>query len=373
MNPVEMTKEFVSYNTTSYLSNVELTKTMAKKMRAAGLKVELIPYVDPNGIKKLNVVGKKGRGKGGLALMGHNDVVPAEGWDWDPFKVIKKGSKIYGRGVADMKGSVACMLAAAEKFDPKKLKKPIYVVVTGDEEINCAGADVVFKESKTFKESNVQYGIIGEPTSLDVVQAHKGSVKISVKSKGRATHSSMGTGINANHKLVAFLNDILAIDEELKTNPKYLNKNFTPPHSTLNFVIHPGEQASNITTPECGATINMRAMPGQNLDPLFKQMRASAKKHGVKIIIYDSLKPLDTPTDSRIVQEALKVTGKRKPKSVAYGTDGMIFGQNMELVVLGPGNIKQAHTIDEWIEIDQLKKGVKTFSDMIKSFCVTNP
>lgn len=373
MNPVELTKEFVSFNSTSYLSNVEVTNAMAKRMREAGLKVERIPYKDPNGIAKLNIVGKKGRGTGGLAMMGHNDVVPATGWAWDPFKVVKKGSRIYGRGVADMKGSVACMIAAAAQFDARKLKQPLYVVVTADEEINCAGAAVVFDKSKTLKDSKVRYGIIGEPTSLDVVQAHKGSVKISATSKGRATHSSMGTGINSNHKLVPFLNDILAIDHELKTNPKLLNHNFVPPHSTLNMVIHGGEQASNITTPESGATINFRAMPGQNLVPLFKKIQASAKKHGVEISIYDSLKPLDTPTDSRIVQEALKVTGKRKPKSVAYGTDGMIFGQNMELVVLGPGNIKQAHTIDEWIEIDQLHKGVDTFAKMVNRFCIEDP
>ncbi|MBT5829591.1 MAG: M20 family metallopeptidase, partial [Candidatus Latescibacteria bacterium] len=113
MNPVELTKEFVSYNSTSYLSNLDVTNAMAKRMREAGLKVEKIPYKDPNGVAKLNIVGKKGRGTGGLAMMGHNDVVPATGWAWDPFKVVKKGSRIYGRGVADMKGSVACMIAAA--------------------------------------------------------------------------------------------------------------------------------------------------------------------------------------------------------------------------------------------------------------------
>jgi acetylornithine deacetylase len=178
MNPVELTMEFVSHNSASYLSNVSVTDAMAKRMREAGLKVERIAYKDPNGVPKLNIVGKKGRGTGGLALMGHNDVVPATGWAWDPFKVIKKGSRIYGRGVADMKGSVACMIATAAAFDARKLKRPIYVVVTGDEEINCAGADVVFKNSKVLKESRVRYGIIGEPTLLDVVQAHKGSVKV---------------------------------------------------------------------------------------------------------------------------------------------------------------------------------------------------
>ena len=107
MDPVQLTREFVSFNSTSYLPNVDCSNAMAERMREAGLAVERIPYTDPNGVPKLNLVGKKGNGTGGLALMGHNDVVPAEGWAWDPYEVIEKGSRIYGRGVADMKGSVA--------------------------------------------------------------------------------------------------------------------------------------------------------------------------------------------------------------------------------------------------------------------------
>ena len=373
MNPVELTTEFVSYHSSSYLSNADVSFAMEKRMRQAGLVVERVTYTDGAGVLKVNLVGKKGKGTGGLALMGHNDCVPAQGWAWDPFKVIQKGDRIFGRGVADMKGSVACMIAAAQRFSAKELKSPIYVVVTADEEINCLGADCVYRQSKVLKESKVRYGIIGEPTQLDVVYAHKGSVKIAVTSKGKAAHSSTGKGKNANHKLVPFLSEILDIDSELQNNPKYLNKAFNPPHSTLNMVIHGGEQASNITTPISGATINMRAMPGQNLDPLLSRVRSLAKKHGVSVTIKDFLKPLNTPLESRIVQEALKVTRKHKPKTVPYGTDGMIFGQNMELVVLGPGNIAQAHTIDEWIAIEQLHKGVDVFSAMIKRFCIENP
>jgi acetylornithine deacetylase len=371
MNPVQLTREFVSYNSVSYLSNVDCANAMARRMREAGLKVERIAYRDPNGVPKLNLVGKKGSGTGGLALMGHNDVVPATGWAWDPFKVVKKVDRIYGRGVGDMKGSVACMIAAASRFSARDLKRPIYVVVTGDEEINCLGADVVAKKSKVLKE--VHYGIIGEPTLLDVVHAHKGSIKISVTSKGKATHSSIGKGVNSNHKLIPFLNDMLVIDHELQTKKQYLNNAFTPPHSTMNTVIHGGEQASNITTPESGATINMRPMPGQNLKPLLNRVKKLAKKHGVQVKIFNDLFPLNTPTNSRIVQEALRVTGKRKPKTVSYGTDGMIFGKTMELVVLGPGSIQQAHTIDEWIAIDQLHKGVDVFAEMARRFCIENP
>ncbi len=369
MDPIQLTREFVSFNSVSYLSNVDCSNAMTKKMREAGLTVERIPYTDPNGVPKLNLVGKKGRGTGGLALMGHNDVVPADGWAWDPFQVKKKGSRIYGRGVADMKGSVACMIAAASRFSIGELKHPIYVVVTGDEEINCGGADVVAKKSDVLKASNVRYGIIGEPTLLDVVHAHKGSIRIRVTATGKAAHSSTGEGVNANHKLIPFLNAILAIDRELQTDEKYLNRAFTPPHATLNTVIHGGEQASNITTPEAGATVNMRPMPGQNFEPLLNRIRKLAQTHGVHLDISDDLFPLATPVDSRIVQEALDVTKKREPKTVAYGTDGMIFGKTMELVVLGPGSIQQAHTVDEWIEIDQLHRAVDTFSEMVRRFC----
>ena len=369
MDPVQLTSEFVSFNSTSYLSNVDCSNAMAERMREAGLAVERIPYTDPNGVPKLNLVGKKGNGTGGLALMGHNDVVPAEGWAWDPFEVVEKGSRIYGRGVADMKGSVACMIATASRFSIDELKHPIYVVVTGDEEINCGGADVVAQKSEVLKESNARYGIIGEPTLLDVVHAHKGSVKISVTATGKATHSSTGTGINANHKLIPFLNDMLAIDRELQTDEKYLNHAFTPPHATLNTVIHGSEQASNITTPESAATLNMRPMPGQDFAPLLDKIRTLAEEREVHVDIYDGLAPLHTPVESRIVQEALSVTNKSDPKTVAYGTDGMIFGKTMELVVLGPGNIQQAHTIDEWIEIEQLHQAVDTFSEMVRRFC----
>lgn len=338
-------------------------------MREAGLAVERIPYADPNGIPKLNLVGKKGRGTGGLALMGHNDTVPAEGWAWDPFQVVQKGSKIYGRGVADMKGSVACMIATANRFTESELAHPIYVVVTADEEINCGGAAVVAKKSKVLKTSNARYGIIGEPTLLEVVHAHKGSVKINIAATGKAAHSSTGQGVNANHKLIPFLNAMLAIDHTLQTDAEYLNPAFTPPHATLNIVIHGGERASNITAPEAGATINMRPMPGQNFDPVLDKIRSLAQTHGIDIEIHDDLFPLATPVDSRIVREALGVTQTRAPKTVAYGTDGMIFGKTMELVVLGPGNIQQAHTIDEWIEIDQLHRAVETFSELVRRFC----
>jgi acetylornithine deacetylase len=371
MNVIDLTAEFVSYNTVSNLSNAKCSAAMSKRMKEAGMKVERLQYSDPNGVTKVCLVGKKGKGKGGLAMMGHNDVVPAEGWAWDPFKLTKKKGLLYGRGSADMKGSVACMIATADRFKEKDLKQPIYVVVTSDEEINCGGAAWVYKHSKSLK--GCKYGIIGEPTMLDVVYAHKGSFKVDAQAKGLATHSSTGKGTNANHLMIPFLNDVLALGNKLKTDRRYTDDTFVPNYSPFNIVWTEGNTASNITAERSAALVNTRPMPGHDWEPVKKQIRAMAKKHGVKVAITDSLTPLNTPVDSRIVQEALSVTGKRKAKTVSYGTDGMIFGKNMELVVLGPGDIKQAHTIDEWIDPAQLKKGVDVFGQMVSRFCIEDP
>lgn len=373
MDVIEVTADLVSYNSASQLSNAPVSKAVARWMRRAGMAVEFVEYRDPEGILKVNVVGKKGRGTGGLALLGHSDVVPAEGWSSDPFKLTARRDRLYGRGSADMKGSVACMLAAVDDFTAGRLKCPVYVVVTADEEIDCAGARAVMKYSHTFRSSNIRYGIVGEPTLLDVVHAHKGSLKFEVTAKGRAAHSSTGRGVNANHKLIPFLNEIVKLDDELRTKPQYLNNDFAPPHATLNIVLSDDDTASNITAPESQATINCRPMPGQNWQPIIDRVRRLAKEHGVQVKIPKRLEPLATPPDSRIVREALQIAGKRKPKTVPYGTDGMAFGKSMEVVVMGPGNIQQAHTTNEWISRDQLYEGVEVFTQMVRRFCIEDP
>ena len=161
-------------------------------MRKAGLSVERLEYQNPDGILKVCLVGKKGEGTGGLAFLGHSDVVPAEGWARDPFKAVERAGRLYGRGCADMKGAIACMLMAANTFSKRELKRPVYVVTTADEETDCRGALETLKRSKMLRSSKVRYGIIGEPTLLDVVHAHKGSLKIFATARGKAAHSSTG-------------------------------------------------------------------------------------------------------------------------------------------------------------------------------------
>jgi len=372
MDVLDLTAEFVSHNSTSNMSNAGVSRAIGKRMRQAGLSVERIEYRDPNDVPKVCLVGIKGKGKGGLALMGHTDVVPAEGWAWDPFEAIQKDGKLYGRGSADMKGSIACMLAAAAQFPGRELRHPVCVITTADEEIDCSGARHVARNSEIFRKAKIPYGVIGEPTVMDVVYAHKGSIRIQATANGKAAHSSTGRGTNANHAMIPFLNDVLEIDRQLLQNPRYCDSTFDPPHSRCNIVISDGDTASNITARESRATINCRPMPGHDWEPVLRRVRSLGKRHRVKLQISSSLLPLHTPTESRVIQEALRATGKRKPRTVPYGTDGMIFGRYMELAIMGPGNIRQAHTVDEWIAIDQLHKGVETFAEMIRRFCTVD-
>jgi acetylornithine deacetylase len=170
--------------------------------------------------------------------------------------------------------------------------------------------------------------------------------------------------------VIPFLNEIVKLEQDLKSKSTFLDDTFDPPHAALNIVLSDGGTASNITAPVSRATINCRPMPGQNWDPIVKKIRRLARDFGVKLRMPKRLEPLGTPTASRVVQEALRVTGKRKPKTVPYGTDGMAFGKTMELVVMGPGNIAQAHTVNEWIAKEQLLKGVDVFTEMVRRFCV---
>ena len=373
MDIVEVTRELVSHNSASRLSNVSVSKAIARWMRKAGLAVERLEYRDKWGVPKVSLVGKKGRGAGGLALMGHSDVVPAEGWATDPFKAVERNRRLYGRGCADMKGSIACMVAAAASVPAAELKRPVYVITTGDEEIDSGGAFEVIRRSRVFRSSKVRYGIIGEPTVLEVVHAHKGSFRVHVVARGRAAHSSTGRGVNANHLMIPFLNDVVRLSRKIEADPRYQDEAFDPPHSTWNIVMGDGETASNITAHESRATVNVRPMPGQNWDAVARQVERLADKHGVQVDVATDLQPLYTPVESRVVQEALRVTGKRKPKTVPYGTDAMAFGSVMELVVMGPGNIQQAHTTNEWISLEQLHKGVGVFGKIVRRFCVEEP
>ena len=370
MDLIKLTQDMVAFNSTSSLSNAPVSDYIQKQLRKIGFQTEQVAY-DDNGVKKVSVVGRKGKGKGGLALLCHSDTVPADDWagPGGPFKATVVDGRIYGRGSGDMKGQIACALCAAERFNASALKQPITVVATSDEETSCGGAKAVVADSGLFRETGIRHGVITEPTRLQVVHAHKGAMRFIATAKGRAAHSSTGKGFNAHLKMIPFLHDMWEMYHEITTDKKHFNNAFDPPFSDWNITINDGNTASNVTVPLSRATINYRAMPGQDVASIVGRVKASARKHGVHLAPMKIGKPFFTSLDSKIVKEALGVTRRPEARTVSYGTDGMVFGEYLESVVLGPGDIKQAHTHDEWVSIDQLRKGIEVYAKLIDRFC----
>ena len=370
-----LTRELVSYPSESQTSNVEVTRYASQVLGAVGFdEIEEIPYTDAAGVHKLSIVAKMGKGSGGLSLMSHDDVVPAnpdDGWTQNPYKPWVAAGKLYGRGAADMKGPLAASICAAAHFRPNQLEKPLYIMVTADEEVQGVGAQHITARSRLFAEASSGYGIICEPTRLRVVHAHKGSLAMRVTSQGKAAHTSSLKGVNANMKMIPFLNEMAKLNKQVLTAQRFRNDEFKPPHSELSIGINDHNRATNISPVQSICTLNYRPMPGVDVDGLIDKAHKCAKKYGLRFEVKHRGQPLYTPRTDPLVHTALKLTGKRKAGTVAYGTDGMAYAEKMkQMVVIGPGDIAQAHTVDEWIELDQLHKGVDLYTRLIDHVCV---
>ncbi|MGE3316848.1 MAG: M20 family metallopeptidase [Planctomycetaceae bacterium] len=374
MDPLLYTKELVAFESTSNLSNIAVSDCVEKTLKSLGFETERVEYDDPRGVRKANILGKKGTGSGGLGYFAHTDVVPADPWfseEHGPFVPTVKGNKLYGRGSCDMKGSIACMLAAAGRYQPAQLKQPIYVTCTADEEVGYGGAAEVAKRSQLFQEmvKGKTRGIIGEPTMLEVVYAHKGTYGFKGISRGKAAHSSTREGLNANLAMIPFLVEMKKLYEETETDPRWQNNEFNPPVVSWNIGINDHTKAINITAPQSICTVYYRPMPGQKPDELIERARAAAKSAGIDFEVQWCAGPLYTDPKSPFVREMLDVAGKNEARTAAYGTDGTMFTALENLVVFGPGSVAQAHTHDEWIDLAQLELGTEMFSRAIQKFC----
>jgi acetylornithine deacetylase len=374
MDALDYTKQLVSFESTSVLSNVAVTDYAEQQLRRIGFTVERLEYDDPNGIRKASVVGRKGSGPGGMAYFGHTDVVPADPWlfeDHGPFQPTVVGDRLYGRGSCDMKGSVACALAAAEQFSESDLKCPIYITCTADEEIGYGGAADVAERSELFQEmvAGKANGIIGEPTSLEVVHAHKGVIGFVATSRGKAAHSSTREGLNANLKMIPFLAEMKKIHDEAEVDPNWHNSEFDPPTITWNIGINDHTKAVNITPPQSVCTVYFRPMPGQDGGILLERARKAAQEHGLEFVVSVNGGAVYTDPKSDFVAEVLQIAGREQATTVSYGTDGAKLTALEKLVVCGPGSIAQAHTHDEWIALEQLEKGTDLYSRLIRHWC----
>lgn len=380
MKALEYARRMVEFDSVSRKSNVAVTGYVQTTLESLGFETERLDFNDEHGVPKACVVGRKGPAPGtgspGLAYFGHTDVVPADPWffkDHGPFVPTVKDDRLYGRGSCDMKGSVACMLAAASSVDAAALKGPVFITCTADEEVGYGGAREVAARSQIYREmvDRQTPGIIGEPTKLEVVHAHKGTYGFIATARGRAAHSSTNRGVNANLAMIPFLVEMKAIHDELESDPKWRDPAFDPPTMSWNIGINDHTAAVNITPPQSVCTVYFRPMPGQDADGLIARAKAAADRCGLEFRQAPGGPSLWVDPAADFVQQTLKLAGQEKARTVPYGTDGVMFGELKNLVVLGPGDIAQAHTHDEWIALEQLELGTKLYSRMIEDFCGT--
>lgn len=374
MNALDYTRELVRFDSVSRNSNAAVSDFVEATLRRLEFTTERIEFHDHRGVKKVNIIGKKGEGQGGMAYFAHTDVVPADDWLFDehgPFDPTVKEGRLYGRGSCDMKGSLACMLAAAEQVRTADLQQPVYVTATADEEVGYGGAKHVAERSELFREmvAGDSRGIIGEPTRLEVVYAHKGTYGLRAVSHGKAAHSSTREGLNANLAMIPYLVEMKRIHDETEANPEWQHEEFDPPTVSWNIGINDHTAAVNIKAPQSICTVYFRPMPGQNPDVLVERARRAAAEQGLEFEVVCQAGPVYVDPKSPFIAEVSQLMGGTTPKTVAYGTDGAMFTELRRLVVVGPGDIAQAHTHDEWIALDALERGTETYARLIRQWC----
>lgn len=372
----------VAIDSVTSRSNAVVANRMREHLTGVGFVVEQLAYLDNAGLEKIALIGRRGPApsgtqalrRGGIVYCCHNDVVSVDGWNAaqsGPFEAVVSEGKLWGRGSCDMKGPTAAALAAIERIPIEQQKFPIYFLVTGDEESGMQGANAIVSHSKYFAEMRKAgtVGVIGEPTELRVVNAHKGGCHLKVSSHGVAAHSSTVDGRNANWALIPFLTYLSQQFVRSESDPKLLNMRFVPPNLSMNVVIKNEPAATNITVGKATCQIFLRPMPDVDWRGFAEEIVATATGMGLQVNPIAALEPLHTPDSNPFVREVLDALGQREPESVCYATDGCCLRVLESLIVLGPGSIEQAHRSDEWIALEQLYRGVEVYEQLFRNYC----
>ncbi len=376
-----LTRELIAIPSRSQISNAAVSDVLEERLRQAGFEtIERLVYqdtsVDPAGVAKHTLVARKGSGAehgnvGGLGFFAHSDTVPADE-AWQPFAPRIEAGRLIGRGACDMKGPLAAAMVAASQVEASALRRPLFIVITADEEQGFGGAKQAVAESQLLAAGWPAHAIITEPTSLAPVYAHKGGFHVHVTAHGEAAHTSTGLGVSANFLIAPFLAEMAAWEPELRTDPRYLDDEFDPPHGGFNLTLDDGGTPANITAAKTVAMLSLRSAPRMDYRGAVQHLVERAAAHGLEATTsgYD---PFYTSPDAEIVRTAEAVTGQRA-RTVSYGTDGLVFREveGLEMVVLGPGDIAQAHTVGEWIDVAELERSVGVYRKMIEKLCGTS-
>ena len=363
----ELLARLVSFDTTSHKSNLGIIHFIEDFLAQHGVASQRVPTADGQKSSLFATIGPPGLA--GAGLSGHTDVVPVEGqtWDTDPFSLTARDGRLYGRGTADMKGFLACMLAMVPQFKHRRLRVPIHLIFSYDEETGCHGVRPMIAEMGS-RLTRPRMVIVGEPTNMSVVDAHKGPVRWSVGIQGRAAHSSMAhLGVNAITYASRMIGELERIEQDLKARPP--DHRFTPPYPTLQVTLINGGTATNIVPVSANFSFEVRAMPGLDVSAIEQRLRAFAETRclpemrkvapeaAISITQTNAVPPFGADRDSEVVALALNLAQQNDTFAVSYATEAGLFqGASAPSVVCGPGDIAQAHTANEWIAEAELDK-----------------
>ncbi|HMB48155.1 MAG TPA: acetylornithine deacetylase [Afifellaceae bacterium] len=357
--------DLIGFATITEQSNMALIDYCAALLEPLGAKMEYSRSEDGGRANLFATFGPDG--DGGLVLSGHTDVVPVEGQDWStyPFKAVERNGAIYGRGACDMKAFLACCLAMAPDFAARKAGAPLHLAFTYDEEIGCMGAGVLLK---ALAESGRKPAacIIGEPTSLRVIDCHKGCHEYTTRFTGLEGHSSdPEKGVNAIEYAVRHAGELYRVAEELKERAPH-NSPFSPPWSTLQVGKISGGIAHNVIARECDLVWDFRPVNDADTefalgriraheDGLRREMQAAFADADIHTETAGAIVGLEPATQSQARDIAIHLCGNSDTGAVSFGTEGGLYQKaGISTVICGPGSIEQAHKPDEFITLEQL-------------------
>jgi acetylornithine deacetylase len=376
---IELLTRLVAFDTTSRNSNLELIAWVEDFLRQRGVASKRVANADGTKANLYALIGPET--EGGVVLSGHTDVVPVDGQPWtsEPWVVTPRGDKLFGRGVADMKSFLALSLASIDAALAAPIKRPMILAFSYDEEIGCLGAPALIEEINRIapKPSAV---IVGEPTSMKVVSAHKGVRSFLVEVTGREAHSSLpDAGVSAVGEALKLMSLVTAMSDEGRA---LTHAHFSPPGPTMTIGRVEGGTATNILARKCTFMWDLRSPETAQGDAIEARFRAAAEtldaeiksrapEGGVSVIRRSHTIGLAMAPDSAAETLARALTGDNDTRAVAYAAEAGLFQRaGIPAVLCGPGSIEQAHQPDEWIEVSQIEEGARFMQRLIAQLSV---
>lgn len=368
LESIGLIERLISFDTTSYNSNLQLIHFAADLLQDLGAEVRFT-YDDAR--QKANLFATIGPSdQAGIVLSGHTDVVPVDGQEWtsDPFRVLRRDDRLFGRGTADMKSFIAICLAFAPQFAARKLEAPVHFAFSYDEEVGCIGVRRLIEDLAGLP-VRPRLCIVGEPTEMKVIIGHKGKKNVRCHVHGKECHSALNhRGVNAVEVASELVTFLRRMQRRIRENGPF-DHGYDPPYTTVHTGVIKGGTALNIVPADCSFEFEFRNLPTHDSEELMAEVRAFAQDlvpemlmidpaTGILFDEYNTTAGLNTGDDDEAAVLARQLSGDNGGARVSFTTEAGLFHDfGIPTVVCGPGSIAQAHKPDEYIALDQIAQG----------------